>query len=595
MSSLNSVELLQQISVSSIDRIEIITSPSVKYKADGISGIINVILKKNKELGLNSKLFLGTGTGRYNFGFNGNYSLSSVNFRFNMSKSSSETTDNQTILREFNDGSIENIFTSYQFEGDIYKISSDIDFYIKSKHEFSFEIYYTDDSHSSYNKSEFYDLTDGEDYQYLRENTHSHYITNFNSNYRFKFDGDKHFLELDYNVNNGDNNYPIMDSKDGILISDQFLIENFLLQSLALDYTLPIKDKFIIETGISRNTQKLDSENRLILTDNTSTNNKFEYNETLLGVYFLSKFSIDKVNFQVGLRYEHFESNSVIKADHFSRYKAFSNLFTSVHISYPANDNNTFNLGYSKRISRPNFHHVNAFQVVNPLFTWIYNPDINPDLSDNIEFGYQGNFNKLKLGITSFYRHRKNVILWTEYSEDNNQIFTYKNSGVFNSYGIETMLTYRLSLFWNSRLTFNYYSTKINKNVNVSWHEMFSSNIQFKNTFTISNSLTADIVYIYNPKRQRSFSYVESRNRLDLSINGQFLKKRLSASLRLVDIFDNNILKTTSKSDNLTQKSTWHIQSQRFNVLLSLSYKLFKNNKKTRNRKSRRYNKTSID
>ncbi len=593
--SLSATELLQQIPASSINRVEIITSPSAKHSADGLSGIINIILNKNNNLGLNLGLNTALGTKRYNFGINGNYNFSSLNFRLNASKSNSKETNNQTINRQFSNGDTESIFTPYNFDGSVYKIASGLDFYIKNNHEFSFEVDYTDDSHKYENKSKYFNVTGRDDYEYLRENSHFHYITIFNANYRLKFDNDLHFLELDYNINSSNSNYPITDYEDNTLLFNQFLTEDFVLQSLALDYSFTINDKLIIETGLSNNTQTLESQNSVSPVDDITTSNKFEYDESLLGLYGFGKYSLGKIKLQVGLRYEYFTSNSKSKTNNFKTSQKFSNLFPSVHLSYPLNNENTLNIGYSKRVSRPNFHHINAYQIVSPLYIWEYNPDITPELSDNIEFSYQKSTKGFNLGITSFYRHRKNVILWTESSENGMQVFRYENSGTFNSYGFETTVRYKLATFWDSGLTANYYFTNIDQSTAVTWDRTYSSNIQLKNTFDIGKNFTADVSYIYSPKRQGSFSYVNARNRLDFALNGQFLKNKLSASLRVVDVFNSNILNRTSKTDHLIQHTVWDIQSQTLNFLFSLNYKLFENKMRYRSRKDREYNETPMD
>jgi len=429
----------------------------------------------------------------------------------------------------------------------------------------------------------------------LRENSHFHYVTIFNANYRLKFDNDQRFLELDYNVNSSNNNYPITDYEDDTLLSNQFLAEDFVLQSLALDYTFPVGERLLIESGISRNTQTLESRNLFLPVNDTTKRNQFEYDESLFGLYGLGKFSLGKINLQAGLRYEYFKSNSESRTNDFRTHQKFSNVFPSLHFSYSINDRNTLNLGYSKRVSRPNFHHINAFQIVNPLFSWEYNPDITPELSDNVEFSYQKNSKGFNLGITSFYRNRKNVILWTESSENNLQVFRYENSGTFNSYGIETTARYKLASFWNSRLSVNHYFSKIDQSSVVTWDRTYSSRIQFKNTFDISKKITADLTYLYKPKRQSTFNYVDARNRLDFAVSGRFLKNKLSANLRIVDIFNNNILNRTSKTSNLTQNTIWDIQSQTLNFLFSVNYKLFENKGRLRSRKDREYNETPID
>ncbi len=594
-SSLNAIELLQQIAAFSIDRVEIITSPSSRYNADGLSGIINVILKRDDYLGLNLGLNTSIGTRRHSFALNGNYNISFANFRLNASKFVRTETNSQSIHRQFANGYAENISTLYEFDGTVYKIISGLDFFIKDKHEFSFELDYSNDSHSYINNSSYYDIVGRDDYGYLRENTHLHYVTIFNANYRFKIDNDLHYLELDYNINSSNNSYPLSDFEEGILLFDQLLREDFTLQSIAIDYTVPIRDGLNIEAGISINSQLLDSRNSFTPVRDTTTSDHFTYDESLFGVYGLGKFSIGDANFQAGLRFEYFTSNSNGSRNSFVTSQKFSNLFPSIHVSYPIDDANTLSFGYAKRISRPDFHHINALQLASPLFVWEYNPNITPEVSDNIELNFQRYSQGFKLGVTGFYRYRNNAILWTSISENSIQVFRYENSGIFNSYGLETTIGGEVTPFWDTRLTANYYFTKINQSSSVTWDRIHSSSIQVKNTFEVCDRLTMDIAYLYSPKRQRAFDYIAPRSRLDLTFNGQLFNNRLSVNLRIVDVLDNNILNITNETGNLIQNTTWDIQSQTLNYLLSINCNIFEKKERSRRRKNRDYNPSPID
>jgi len=594
-SSLSALEVLQQIPASNINRVEIITSPSAKHQADGISGIVNIILKKNANTGLNLTASTSAGTKRHGYGISGNYNLGSTNFRLNASKESSEIINDQTISRKFSNGNSENIFTPYKFDGDVYKVSSGVDFFIKDEHEFSFEVDYTEDTHNDSRLSNYSNIPNTDDFIYLRDSDHFHYNTILNSNYRLNLDGDNHFFELDYNINISNNDYPLTDFRDDTFVIKQFLTEDFVLQALALDYTFPMEENLVIESGASWNAQNLESERTILLANGDKSDNLFEYDEQLFGAYALGKLLLNNINIQAGLRYEYFKSTSKSDVDNIPLNKKFSNLFPSVHLSYNINDDSSINLGYSKRVSRPNFHHVNAFQLVSPLYIWEYNPNITPEFSDNIELNYQKQIKGLNFSIGSFYRHRKDVILWTESSQNDSQIFRYENSGVHNSFGFEGSVGAKPTSFWNARISGNYYFTKINQGNLVTWDETYSSTIQFKNTFAINNGLTADLTYLYLPKRQNAFNFIKTRNRLDFSIRSKFLNDKLSANLRIVDILNSYKVKRKSVTQNLVQNTDWNFQLQTTNYLVSLTYKLFENIGKTRKRKSRQYNEAPIE
>lgn len=595
LSPLNAAELLQQIQASQIDRVEIITSPSAKHRAEGLSGIINIILKRQQNNGLNLTTNASVGTRRYTFDTNGNYNNSWLNFKLNLSHSKNKETNNQLIKRVFSNGYRESISTPYEFDGKVNRIATGLDFFISDQHELSLAVDYTDDAHDYYNNSSYFNVTNSNDFNYLRENTHKHYVTVFNANYRWNLDGDNHFIELDYNLNSSKNDYPLTDSEDGIKLFDQELTEDFTLQSLALDYTFPLNDAIMIETGLARNTQFLESTLLVAPAAAPQEYNEFEYDEILWGAYAQTKFSIDKLAIQAGLRYERFTSESVSQTNNFSSVMKFSNWFPSLHLSYALNDESNLNIGYSKRVSRPNFHHVNAFQIVSPLYIWEYNPNITPEFSDNIELSYQTNIDKLHIGLTTFYRHRKDVILWTLSGINNQQVFRYENAGTFNTYGIEGNFRYKFASFWNSRLTANYYFSKVNESLAVTWNKVYSAAFQFKNTFKINKAISSDLTYIYRAKNQRVFNYVDPRSRLDLAVRARFLDNKLIASFRLMDIFNTNTIKRTTITDNLNQETNWDFQMQTRNFLFGLQYKLFENKGKTRNRMERQYHESPIE
>ncbi|PQJ80361.1 carboxypeptidase-like regulatory domain-containing protein [Polaribacter porphyrae] len=128
-SGLNPTELLEQLPASSILRVEIITSPSAKNLADGLSGIINVILKKNSLNGLNVNINGGFGTKRYNYGLNGNYSLGFINFRWNLSQAGRKMDSKQTIFQRYTNGNTRDFFAPHDFNGLVKTISTGIDFF----------------------------------------------------------------------------------------------------------------------------------------------------------------------------------------------------------------------------------------------------------------------------------------------------------------------------------------------------------------------------------------------------------------------------------------------------------------------------------
>ncbi|PQJ80359.1 outer membrane beta-barrel protein [Polaribacter porphyrae] len=145
------------------------------------------------------------------------------------------------------------------------------------------------------------------------------------------------------------------------------------------------------------------------------------------------------------------------------------------------------------------------------------------------------------------------------------------------------------SNFWNSQLSANYYHTSLNQDIFVVWDELYSSNLIFKNTIEILKNLSTDVTFRQNFKTQNTFTFIKPRNRVDIAMRLKLLENRLNVSLRIIDLLDNNLMFRETVTQNVIQNEKWRFQSQTFGYLFSLSYKLFQNKSKNRNRKDRNY------
>ncbi len=594
LSPLLATELLQQIPAHTIQSIEIITTPSAKYRSEGLSGIINIVLKQENQNGLNWQANASVGTGRYGIGYDGNYHKNKVNLRWKASANQLDIIDRQSIQRTFSNGYTEHITTPRDMNGSIRNLALGGDLFLNAQHTFSIDLNYTDDQHDYYNLSQFSELKDQPDYSYLRENTHDHHILNWNANYRWTF-GKGQFLEFDYNLNQSNNDYPLRDSQDDQIRFDQFLTEDFVLGTIALDYIWPISEDFALESGLSRNTQVLESTRSHQPRDAPDEFAAFDYQETLWSWYGQVRFPIKAFDIQAGLRYESFASEALSVSNNFSTQQTFLNLFPSLHIRYAPNEQTQFHGSYSKRVSRPNFHQINAFQIVSPFYTWEYNPNITPEFSDNLELHFQHLGERFRINTTLSYRNRKDAILWQESAQDNRQIFQYINAGSFQSYGLEIGLTQRWQPTWTSRLSANFYYTSIDQQALVTYDHNYSGAFSFRNSIKLGKSITTDISYLYWPERQASFNQMQARQRLDWAIGTQFLKSKLRLQFRIVDLFNTYLIDRSSITPNLVQQTIWKIQNQRRNFLLSMSYQIRENENTKRKRKARKYNEVPID
>ena len=581
--SLNATELLEQIPSSSVDRIEIITSPSARQQANGLSGIINIILKKNNNKTSNLNANTSVGTKRYGFGLDGNYHYSFLNIRLNASLKEREMLSKQTLTRVFSNSNTENIYTPHDFDGTVKRIASGIDFTIDTKNKLSFDINYTENFHGLNNNSFYTNISNRDDYNYLRALKHFHITTTMNANYKHQFKTKEHTLDFTYHLNKGNNRMPASIYEDDLFLFNEANNYTNILQTSTIDYVLPIHKKATFETGFSWNHRDLKSIYNFEQANETPTLDRFDYTEEVVGIYALTKYTVGKISWQAGLRYEYFTSNSSNSQNLVVLHKTIPYLFPSLHTSYSIDDKNTLNLGYSKRVSRPNSRHINPFQLASSYFRFEGNPDLQPEYSDNIELNYQNTNDIFSWSAATFYRHKKNVIQRFDRIENNAvQVITYINSGTNDAYGFEASTHFKPTSFLSTTISGNYYITNLNIASMVTWNELYSSNIQLKNTVKFNNRFSADITYKHTFKEQQAFYFTEPRNRIDIAARAKFLKKKLTASLRIIDVLNVNLMKQNTITQGFTENEIWHFQSQTRGFLLSLAYKIFEKNTSTK-------------
>lgn len=587
-SGMSAAELLQQIPSSSIDRYEIITSPSAKEQANGIAGIVNVILKKGLAKGLNAKLNAAYGTIKYNHGVNGNFNKDWFNLRFNWNEVHEDRVSDQSLDRTYSNSRTERIVTPHFFKGKVKRLLTGIDIFPDKNNEFSFDWEHTNDYHKFNNPATYTRSNEQAEFIHTRNSEHFHLINTVNGNFLHRFTGDNHTLEVDYNLNTIDNTFPAMDSRDANFLWEEEYKLNNSLQFLGVDYALPVNKAGVFEAGVHWNKRKLKSSHAFTDTQ-AETFNRFNYEENVFAGYVLLRWDFNKLKVQSGLRYEYFESSSESSKSPVYTTKTFSNLFPSIHLSYQLRDNQQLSLGYSKRIARPNFSHINPFQLGNQYFRLEGNPDLQPETADNVELNYQYHGSNFDLSLSSFYRSRKDVLqMLFNFDPEGVQVANYVNGSINNSSGIEGTFGYDATSFWNLSLSANYYHTTVD-NEAFTWNRLYSSTLQFKNTFKIAKPLTLDISYRHELKRQQVFRYFEPRKRLDLALRTSFYNNRLSVSLRVIDVLNSNLQERTTVTPQIVQETIWRFATQSRSFLLSASFSLFENVTLKRTRKKRDY------
>lgn len=485
-------DALKLIPAESIDKVEVVTNPSARYDAEGGGGILNIILKKGKNQGINGTVVASVGDPR-NSGLsaNLNFKEKSANFFTTIGYNDRDNPGNAKINQEkFNDDSSlrsityerrknnrfgKGINTNFGMELLLDKTTSwtnALNFRTNKGGNLENVFYYNYDENREYVNT----IKRHNDLNSTSDNVE--YTSNFIKN--FKKEGHKVTVDVSISYNNDKDNSIIDGSRvdDNSYISAEKTRKNDKQQRnlFQLDYVLPLGEKSRFEAGFRGNYVKTLSDYQVqekgTTPDSPYTNideftNVFQYNENVTAVYTQYGSKINKFSYLLGLRFE----DSKIDVNQLSQdiyiTKKYNNWFPSAFLTYEINENSSISLNYSKRIARPRDRFINPFtSYTSNVNLFRGNPDINPAFSDAYDLGFLKKWEKLTLS-SSFYFNRttgsfESVKLETgEIINDIPQVVTtFFNLGKNDRLGFEFTLNYNFKKWWKLNSNFNFFSSK---------------------------------------------------------------------------------------------------------------------------------------
>lgn len=604
LSGMSRQAILEQIPASSIEAIEIITNPSAKYNPDGMSGIINIKLKKKTAQGLNGLVSSSIGTGnRYNSSVNLNYSTSKFNLfgswdgRWFQGKGYGNTYRIAT-LKDTN-------FYTHQYSEMKRKMNNNnvklgFDWYINQKNTITLSGQMGHDESSReqnlFSYSNDYNQTSYE--HYFKQNTESE---NENSNsinlsYRKTFEkknkeftADFSFSKSDESENTDMNNQVLLDNYLPFNGVDEIQLQlnngNTQNGSALINYILPINEKLKLETGFQGIYRKIDNDFNLKNFDylsktyiiDTNSINHFIYNENINAVYGTLSKEWESISIQIGVRLE----QAYTTAEQITQAKTFENNYFSVyptlHISKKLPNKNEMQFSYSRRVNRPNIYDLNPFKdYSNPLVINYGNPYLKPEYINSFELGHSKFWEKRSFYTSIYYRQINDVIKRISYlGTDGISYMTNENLSKGISYGVDLILEQEIAKWWRINANFSYFRTLIEGNSidgsistdNYSWTSKLNSNMTLlKNlSIQISANYRAPII---TPQGKMYETYSA-----DIAMKKDFMKdNRLSVSFRVSDVFNTQKFDMEAFGNNFYSTMTRKRQSQA--AFLTLSYKI---------------------
>ncbi|MEL6561153.1 MAG: TonB-dependent receptor family protein [Bacteroidota bacterium] len=508
--NVSAAQLLQQIPSSSVKSIELITNPSAKFNPEGMSGIVNIVLKKNTQSGLNGNFNAGLSSGikqRYNGAVGLNYRDGKVNLYGDYSFNAGRTPVRGEVSRS-DDQSKEFWKSEGDRETHLYKVG--VDFYPDKKNTLSF--YSSRNAFDlgviSTTEVQFADRSDeiGQSYISGRNNI----TTTYNLDFRHDFatDGEMLEVEIDHNSLKGSEEtvFDVQTETSAIEYVDE-LDNNRTNLTINLDYTKPLAKDVKLEIGAE--TRQQDIQNRYQTTNTNFLDGAFDFRRDIHSVYGNLSRNMKDWFFLVGARLEDYSIVGDFSQEGNVNENETDHIFTvypSAFITYTPQKNgakNSYNLSYSRRVDRPGIDQINPIRVWSSFrITNVGNPSLIPQFTNSLEFNYSRNGKKGSLTSGVFYRRINDEITRFAFLDDENPgriLFSYNNYSSNSAYGFEASGSYKPTNWWSFNASFDWYSREI-RGVELGEEVAVNNslyNFKMNHSFKVADQLTLQLISLY--------------------------------------------------------------------------------------------------
>ena len=608
----NGKTLLDALPAGSIERVEIVANPSARYDPDGTSGIINIVLKKNKLKGFNGSVSSNIGSGDLKTGniYEGNVSLNYRNDKFNAfisyngrsytgyrNKFSDIYTgfnqDSSTHLDQNRIGTDLNISQS---------IMGGLDFTINENHKLG--VYANFSSGRRERKGELWNSLYNQNGIRLALWNRNSYDPKTRSNSDFGLNYELLFIEergkLQFNMNQSFGAEDIEGfyseyyyTPDSVLSSQDSLSQrlhneetnNINTAQLDLEYIFPainarmeLGAKSIIRSqSVNTYSESYNPSDQVYLED-TIANFDYLYDENLYSLYGIFGQQVNKFKYQAGLRIEKAFQTPNLVSDSLRIENNYFNFFPSAHLKYAFDGKNEVGLSYSRRISRAKANQLNPFtNYADPFNLRRGNPYLQPEYIHSFDLAYLFEGKRFSLSTSVYYRRSQGVISRIkEFYDNNTSAVTYQNLNNTNALGTEWIFMFKPFDFWRTTASFNgnlieYYTdiADLGNTTGAYMKAKINSTFEFwKKTGNLQLS------YGYNGPRVSVQGIVQRKGTFDIAFEKKFIEGDLSIGFRISDLFNQQAFYMDLYRENVNQEAYYKWMSRR--VFITLRYKFGK-------------------
>lgn len=596
--SAGEAEALQRMQGDIIESIEVITNPSARYEAEGEAGIINIILKKNQEKGVNGSFGLTLGQPQnYGGSYSLNYRQKNLNFfsNFGMDYRKTPGGGNGT-QRFFENGDLTNYFTSVedQLRGGIGGyLQGGVDWSPDDKNMLTGSLLYRLGDDNNIGTVTYRDFDQNEDLlnTVVRDITEDQTSHNLEASFDYKrtFDekdrewtvGFRYILSDDTEIADYTQ---ISDDAPNTLLQNSSNTEdeqNILFQT---DYIHPLGENGKVEAGLRAALRTVN--NNFFVKEEQSDGSTFtlpdfddelKYTEDIYAAYVLGSREFGKLGLQGGLRLEYSDITAALLRSNESNDQNYLNLFPSLALSYKLTKENQLQLSYSRRLSRPYFRRLLPFSNFNdPRNNNIGNPNLRPEFTDSYEAGVLRYFKSGSLLSSVYYRYTTGVIEELILPNDDGTAIEYPvNLSNRNAYGVEFSLNYDLADWWSVTSDLNFFRALIDgsfEGVDYS-ADTYAWSGGLITQFDPNEVLQFQVSFDYNAPQRTTQGRRLAVYSLDIAASLDVFSGKGTITLAGRDLFNTRIRRTVIDLPQYKAASAFQWRQTR-QVVLSFNYRL---------------------
>ncbi|MBT32832.1 MAG: TonB-dependent receptor [Thalassobius sp.] len=599
---------LDNIPASAVEKIEIINNPSAKFDANGNAGIINIILKKEDQEGLNGKVGLSTGLGalwvrkqnlpgirpqyqatpKINPSIALNYRKKKVNLFLQADNLYTQTLNkNEFITRTYDDGTVINQQMKRNRNTNFFTSKAGLDWFINDYNTITVSGLFSKESIKDRGDQPFFDGETDQSlrlWQFLEDEVLTAAMATMNYEHKFQQPGHKLNIGFNYTFDREDEKYFFDNTRPTFTTNESFfLIADQKVADFTLDYTRPMKHG-VLETGLKFRSRTIPTDMQFnpsatnsVL--DTGADGKATYKETIPAIYGNYTYEVKKLEAEIGLRLEYVDLNYTVDPNH-NTYSSdgydYLQPFPNARITYKLDDNHRFSVFYNRRVDRPDEGDIRIFPKYDDAeIIKVGNPALQPQFTNSFELGYKNDWDKGYFYGALYHRISDGTITRIATTVDSTNLIYNISQNVGKSYntGIELVITRAISDKVNMNLNLNGYHNQIDaftvlnkypveNTFTAEKQEIYSGNIKLNTNIKFANKTEAQLTAIYLAPDIIPQGTIKARFSLDVGVKKSVQKDKGELFVNATDLLNTMVIRQKIDGNNFSYTSSNYYETQ---------------------------------